>query len=252
MSEKKKTLNTDEVISALGKVWCAPAYAMLTQVRNGTGYEKSARTADAMFMSLWPSRGIYLAGIEVKVSRTDWLKELKDPQKAEDLAKYCDYWYLAVGDPDIVKDGELPLTWGLMVPNDKGGMKIVKEATRLEPVAIDKLFLGAIMRNMVERSIARDLIKGELDAEYKRGKESSKRDGESAQKNYNELFDRVKKFEKEAGFQIDTWHGENIGKAVKEVMDGKHTKAHEKMLKIRDSALNVAKYIDGEIESYQV
>lgn len=65
---EKISLNTDWVIEALGKTFLSPSYAMLTQVRNGTGMSRNARTADAMFMSLWPSRGIYLAGIEVKVS----------------------------------------------------------------------------------------------------------------------------------------------------------------------------------------
>jgi len=32
-------------------------------------------------MDLWPSGGLEIHGHEVKVSRSDWLRELKEPEK---------------------------------------------------------------------------------------------------------------------------------------------------------------------------
>jgi len=43
---------------------------------------------------LWPSRGLHLMGFEIKAGRGDWLRELKDPGKAEGIAAYCDQWWV--------------------------------------------------------------------------------------------------------------------------------------------------------------
>ena len=43
----------------------APAYAYLPQVGDSTGYSVH-RHADAIVMSLWPSRGLHLMGFEIK------------------------------------------------------------------------------------------------------------------------------------------------------------------------------------------
>ena len=87
-------------------------WALAFEVSNGTGSE-ARRHADAVAMNLWPSRGLAIHGFEFKVYRNDWLRELQNPAKAEPVAQYCDYWWLVTG-PGIVKDGELPDTWGLM------------------------------------------------------------------------------------------------------------------------------------------
>lgn len=71
-----------DVMVALAHRYPAPGYALLPQVANGTGYAAS-RHCDAIALSLWPSRGIRLHGFEIKVARSDWLRELKDPAKAE-------------------------------------------------------------------------------------------------------------------------------------------------------------------------
>lgn len=55
-------------------------------------------------------------GFEVKCSRADWLAELADPEKAATWGRFCHHWWLAVSDPDIVRAGELPDGWGLLVP----------------------------------------------------------------------------------------------------------------------------------------
>lgn len=47
------------------------------------------RRADALVLNLWRSQGLDLQGFEVKASRSDWLREKKDPSKAEALSKYC-------------------------------------------------------------------------------------------------------------------------------------------------------------------
>ena len=106
---------TSEIHAALRDRYKPPEYAFLEEVRNDAGFDAS-RSCDAIAMSLWPSRGLDLQGFEIKASRSDWLRELKDPAKAEAVCKFCDFWWLAVGDAGIVLDGELPVSWGLLVP----------------------------------------------------------------------------------------------------------------------------------------
>jgi hypothetical protein len=54
--------------------YCAPAWAIFYEVANATGANGS-RYADAVAMSLYPSRGLELHGFEVKKSRWDWVRE---------------------------------------------------------------------------------------------------------------------------------------------------------------------------------
>lgn len=115
-------------------------------VRNGTGfygydaeqhteYGKSygtLRIADYIALDGWESKGHRIHGFEVKVSRSDWLAELRDPDKAEAFRRYCHHWWLAVPDAAIVRD-DLPKGWGLMVLGANGTLRIARRAPLLNP-----------------------------------------------------------------------------------------------------------------------
>jgi hypothetical protein len=75
----------------------APEWAIFFEVANGLGVS-DRRYADAVAMSLFPSRGLDVHGFEVKTARGDWLRELKNPKKADVIASYCDFWWLVIGD----------------------------------------------------------------------------------------------------------------------------------------------------------
>lgn len=115
----------------------AGEYAFLTHVRNEASFA-ATRTMDALTVSLWPSRGLELHGYEVKSSRSDWLRELKDPEKAEVFHRRCDRWSLVVGAADIVAPGELPPTWGLLVPRG-GKLATVVAAPKLPRTKEEKM-----------------------------------------------------------------------------------------------------------------
>ena len=120
------------------------AWAYLEEVGNGTGGKKT-RSADALALSLWPSRGIELHGHEIKVSRGDWLRELRDVGKADSIQRFCDRWWLVIGDAAIVAPGELPPRWGLMVV--KGGRLVVsKDAPLLKRSPWTPAFVAAVFR----------------------------------------------------------------------------------------------------------
>lgn len=113
-----------------------PRYVVAEHVRNYCGFAgdrttSRLRTADALAVDLWPSSGHRVHGFEVKVSRSDWLTELKDPSKAEAFKPYCDHWWLVVPDASIVR-GDLPEGWGLLAVTEGGVLRVRKPAPKLD------------------------------------------------------------------------------------------------------------------------
>lgn len=140
--------------------FCPPEFSTLTNVEGDQG-----RFADAVAVNLWRSRGFAITGFEVKASRSDWLRELKDPAKAEACARYCHRFFL-VANENVVKLEELPLGWGLMVP-ERSGLRIKRDAT-VNPhiVELSRSFAVHLIRRAAEGSADR----GELRAAFDRGR----------------------------------------------------------------------------------
>lgn len=126
-------------------------YARAEHVRSGAGFD-ALRTADFIAMDLWPSKGLRLHGHEVKVSRSDWLTELRDPSKAEEFKRYMDHWWLVVPDRGIVRD-DLPATWGLMAPDATGRLRIVKKAPKLKPEPMPRTMWAALLRATAKTAV---------------------------------------------------------------------------------------------------
>jgi hypothetical protein len=194
-----------ELLNALAIRYSPPEWAFLPHVRRGTGFSTNIRTADGIAMNLFPSRGMELMGFEVKCSRSDWLNELKKPHKAEEIAQFCDRWWLVIADENFVKPGELPSTWGLITPHGNG-LKCRKEAEKMQSKAIDKPFLGAIFRRVQESIVSDDLML----ARYVAGKKEGQRIAEENSRlelarAKNDLANREKEieiFEIASGFKI--------------------------------------------------
>lgn len=147
-------------------------WAFATHVRCSAGFGQGGliRTADAVAMDLWPSKGLAIHGHEVKVSRSDWLTELKQPEKSEAVRRYCDRWWLVVADRSIVKPGELPSGWGLMVISERRFSRwnrerhgydvgieryarVVTAAPRLQPEPISRDFVAPLLRAAVKTAV---------------------------------------------------------------------------------------------------
>lgn len=84
---------------------------------------------DLVAVGTWPSTGFVVHGFEIKVSRADWLRELKDPSKSVEGRSKVDHWWLAAPD-GILKEDELPDGWGHLRVTP-GGTYVVTEAPRL-------------------------------------------------------------------------------------------------------------------------
>jgi hypothetical protein len=246
MSDKIKS---QDVIAALRKRYPSAAWAFLEQVANGTGYAKKYRWADALAMGLWPSRGMELHGIEVKVSRSDWLRELENPVKADEIHKYCHRWYLAVSDEKIVKPGELPPNWGLYVFN-KDKMECKQEAfCATKPEPLDLLMVASILRSAVKAD--EGMLNSIRNAGYSEGYESGKKyeaSGLTRQAGeLKELRESLAEFEKLSGLRVTRYTGPQIGAAVATVM--KMGQGNYSLKQTKEACTKIIAGLD-EIESF--
>lgn len=199
-AKTRKRLTESDLLIRLAKKHPAPAWAFLTQVRNGTGYGRRVRTADALAMSLWPSRGLELHGFEVKSQRGDWIHELKTPEKAEEIARFCHRWWI-VAEDDVVEAAEIPPAWGLMVPHGSG-LAIQKLADLQDAEVPTYPFLGALLRKVSESMVPFESIKSELDGARKSGYESAKAEVKFAKDDLARLQKSVTEFEAASGVKI--------------------------------------------------
>lgn len=127
----------------------APENALFWEVALATGATGQQRYADALIMGLWPSRGLELHGVEIKVSRADWQKEAKSPEKAEAIAAYCDRWWVHVA-PGVIHDmAEVPPTWGVR-QYDGTRWKTLREASKTDAKPMDRKFLASVLRRASE------------------------------------------------------------------------------------------------------
>jgi hypothetical protein len=137
-------ITAEDVLDGLRLRYYGGGWVVLPGVRDGTGTQANRR-ADAIAVSVWPSTGLELHGFEIKVSRSDWLREMKDPWKAEAIAKYCDKWWLALAEPGIVKPEELPKGWGVMALDKRQHMQVIIQAEKKEPAAVSRAFLASLV-----------------------------------------------------------------------------------------------------------
>lgn len=91
----------------------------------------------------WDERNGSIHGHEVKVSRSDWLTELRDPTKAEAWARHCHHWWL-VAPREVVRD-DLPDGWGLLVPW-RDSLRVVVQAARRDPEPMPVTMIAALTR----------------------------------------------------------------------------------------------------------
>lgn len=218
-----KNLSTFEIREILRKKYAAPEWALLEEVRNATGHSQEARSADALAMSLWPSRGLAVHGFEIKSSRGDWQRELKNPAKAEEISKYCDFWWIVTGGPNIVQKSELPPTWGLLVCHS-GRLNIIQDAPKLAAQPLDRSFVAAMMRKMNDY-VAQQVRSSEgLKDAFERGKACAvldqPREMQQMQYDYEALKQTVADFEKESGFKVtERWSYGNLVGVLKRVQE---------------------------------
>lgn len=243
MSGEKWTANA--VWKLLQKRYPAPAFALLPQVRNGTGFRrKRTRTADAIAASLFPSRGLHLTGFEVKVSRSDWLKELADPAKADSIAQYCRYWYV-VAPTGVIDLGEVPETWGYLECKTLATMREAKPAPKMDETPVDMLFVGAVLRKVHEVTVPFEEVRDKINDAVSTAQE---RERDNLTHKIERLEKMVRDFTEASGVTLNEWSGGHIGEAVKFVMESGVDGVEKRIRYLRTTASEILRDIDRRLE----
>jgi hypothetical protein len=201
-----------EIVRRLAKKYAPPEYAFLTQVRNGTGCARRVdRTADALAFSLWPSRGLSVSGFEIKTSKADMKREIANPEKAEAIAQYCDYWWVVVPDNKVLDDLSVPPAWGVMICDNEEGTWVVREATKTPATPLDRLMVCAIMRRAQEEMPKEVEIRKREKAAYEQGRVCGDAIKRSTVKRQQEEYDRlvksIKEFHAATGIDLQQNYG---------------------------------------------
>ncbi|MEM6680213.1 MAG: hypothetical protein AAF675_20305 [Pseudomonadota bacterium] len=172
---KKKPMRAQDIMEAMSKRWTDPEWAIMWEVAEGTG-AGAGRRADAVMMSLWPSRGLELHGVEIKVSRSDWKREAADPTKAEAVAKFCDRWWIHTPKGIVDDISDLPPAWGLR-EFDGRCWRTVKDAEKTEAAPITRLFLASLLRRAdgTMQRLVRDAVDEARAAEFAEAEERRRR-----------------------------------------------------------------------------
>lgn len=130
---------------------------MIEEVANGTG-AAAGRFADGLALALWPSDGMWLYGFEIKVTRSDLLRELRDLKKWRAVGCYCDFWWLVVAPGAWKAEDELPPSWGVMECQPPTGswktepwLQARRRPRRQETFPMDRPFIAALLRSCVLR-----------------------------------------------------------------------------------------------------
>ena len=245
MSKKstKRRWTEAGVFDMLTRLFPPPAFVLLPQVRNQTGMAKRDRTADAVGASVWPSRGLYLFGVEIKVSYSDFRREIEQPKKSSAIQQFCKYWYIAAPE-GVVPEGEVPETWGLI--ECKRSAKVVRAAPELDakPPALE--FITSVMRALAACSVPTKQVQPQIEAARK---EAERRWSEIQPQALTRLQLAVANFEEASGVKLGTpWEAVNIGEAVKLVLASKTLNVTRQMENLRQTAARIVTNIDQAMQ----
>ena len=215
-----------KILDLVATRYCGQEWAFIRKVPNGTGMAQS-RTADAMAMGLWPSKGLYLHGHEIKCSRSDWLREIQDVSKAEAFAQFCHYWWI-VAPKGAVELTELPANWGLLLASETG-LRVKRPATCREPKPVDHAFLAGLLRAASRSGLEaelREAEKGAFDQGYEACRKSMQSGGNATADVSNRELERLKsqidEFNEASGLEFPVWFGaRELGRAVRLVKESR-------------------------------
>lgn len=168
---KNTTHSAADLVAMIRGKYSGNAYVVLEEVADGTGaYAQS--WIDAAVFSLWPSKGLWRAACEVKVSRQDFLSELSSPEKNQWAREHFDFFWYVVA-PGVAKEDEIPAGTGMMTVRGNG-LSITKHAPRRDDVKTDASIIASFARSLdKERErFRRDGIREALenDQDYQRAK----------------------------------------------------------------------------------
>jgi hypothetical protein len=242
---KNKPHTEDSLLGKLETKFAPPAWAFFSHVKNSVG--GGSRTADGIAIACWRSLGLEIHGFEIKCSRADWLRELKHPEKCDEVFRYCDRWWIVAANTEIVFSGELPPTMGLMVPGG-AGLKCETKAPKLEPEPLTRWFVAEVLRRRFQTENHPPALSREYSKGFDAGREQQKNSFKWEKEKHQRLQKNVDDFQRESGIELSEWtHGAEIGKAVRLVLNGAATNLQRQLEHLLHSSERIVEQIKTEL-----
>lgn len=159
------------------------------------------RRLDFVAMECWESRGHALWGFEVKVSKADLAREIRDPSKHTCFFECLDYYSIAVPE-EIVDVDAIPEAWGIAVVRDNE----IRWRRMPQPLHGDRLleetpksFVASFARRAVASSGGRDACRQAREQGIEAGKKKAFEEAEYKAKRLQESLDAYETVFKELG-----------------------------------------------------
>lgn len=226
-------------------------HLLLFNVPNVVGVAQ-ARRCDAVALGMWQSSGRLIQGFEVKISRSDWLRELKDVTKADPFIEQCDRWWLVTGHQAVAKSEEIPDAWGWMTAT-KTGLRIQRPPKPLpqDKDTMRRLWAFALLRVAADRSAENETMRTaneKRQAEWQRQADERLK-SEIARINpaYERLREQVDKFEAASGMKLEDWRLGNVGKLARR-LNAISEDGYSGFTRLLQGQLRSLKSLSGEIE----
>lgn len=143
-----------EILDCLRTYYQRPRYVAFAELRTGTGYNRgSEQRIDFWCMDCYPSNYMEKISFEIKVSRQDFLSEIKKPQKRRLALMYSNLFYF-VTPKGLIKKSELPIECGLIeiIPIKTENKCLVKKEIVKAPFRESKnptwFFMASVFRTL--------------------------------------------------------------------------------------------------------
>lgn len=211
-----------DVADALTRRWPDDAYLHIREAPDGPS--RQGRKIDVLVVSLWQSRGYELDAVEIKVSVSDWRRELQKPQKADWWWKHANrFWIAAPAEVAAKIKDELPSGWGLLALNGSG-MRVAMQPEKHQASPLSWPQTIGLLRAAADSGFG--ALNRASAAGYRRGVEDTEKrlHGQSAdgraERDLERLRSTVDEFENASGVSIaQGWRAGEIGTAVAHVLD---------------------------------
>lgn len=238
-------MNAGELYAMLQNRCIAEGRILASQVAEAAGWN-GTRRLDGVSLSCREGHGYDLQGYELKVSRSDLLRELKQPEKAEPIMRFLDTFWIVAG-KGVCDPRELPAAWGLLVPRGQR-LAAVKRAHQLEPQPLTKSFIVGFILRLQRTGELPDVQKALADAREEGYQDGLQQGAARERMSHKDSIDRdrleaVREFEAAAGITIGNYSAGDIGNAVGIVLrgeDGRHRRALERL---RENAARIEREI---------
>lgn len=206
---------TVDLFARLKRRYSLPEWFYVQEV----GLAMGGRRADGLAMNLWKSRGLAVHGFEVKSNRTDLMRELRNPAKADQIGGLCDFWWLVVPDRKVLDGLLTPSMWGVLVKSGRG-LRAIHQAQPINGspgLTLPRYLACALLKRALRATDEeRYMMRAEIrDEEFERGRVSVTFRDEAAREDLSAVRERLADFERASGLRIDTWSGgRELGEAV--------------------------------------